>query len=342
MRSLRLALVPLFLLASTAAPAQAPEKKDVHIAVGGKAALYYLPLTIAEQLGYFKDEGLEVKISDFAGGSQSLRAVVGGSADVVSGAYEHTINMQAQKQSMVAFVQMGRLPQMAVGIAASRAASYKSPKDLKGLKVGVSAPGSSTNILFNYFISRDGLKPGDVSVIGVGLGAQAIAAMKSGQIDVLSNVDPMMTKLEQDGAIKIIADWRTVKGTEQTFGGELPAASLYAPTKFVKENPRTVQALTNAIVRADKWVANASATDVVKAVPEAYVLGDRALYLFAYDKVKDAFSKDGMISDDGGESDAEGARRLQPEHQPGRDKAVRDVYQRVRQEGEREVQVTAA
>ena len=108
MRSLRLALVPLFLLASTAAPAQAPEKKDVHIAVGGKAALYYLPLTIAEQLGYFKDEGLEVKISDFAGGSQSLRAVVGGSADVVSGAYEHTINMQAQKQSMVAFVQMGR------------------------------------------------------------------------------------------------------------------------------------------------------------------------------------------------------------------------------------------
>ena len=88
--------------------------------------------------------------------------------------------------------------------------------------------------------------------------------MKSGQIDAISNVDPMMTKLEQDGAIKIIADWRTVKGTEQTFGGQLPAASLYAPTKFVKENPRTVQALTNAIVRADKWVANASATDVAQ------------------------------------------------------------------------------
>jgi len=299
MRSLRLALVPLFLLAAAAASAQSPEKKDVHIAVGGKAALYYLPLTIAEQLGYFKDEGLEVKISDFAGGSQALRAVVGGSADVVSGAYEHTINMQAQKQSMVAFVQMGRLPQMAVGIVTSRAASYKSPKDLKGLKIGVSAPGSSTNILFNYFISRDGLKPTDVSIIGVGLGAQAIAAVKSGQIDVLSNVDPMMTKLEQDGAIKVIADWRTVKGTEETFGGQLPAGSLYAPTKFVKENPRTAQALTNAIVRANKWVANASATDIAKTVPEAYLLGDRALYLFAFDKVKEAFSKDGTISDAG-------------------------------------------
>jgi NitT/TauT family transport system substrate-binding protein len=299
MRSIGLVLAAALSLAPWMSWAQGPEKRDVHIAVGGKAALYYLPLTIAEQLGYFKDEGLEPKISDFAGGSQALRAVVGGSADVVSGAYEHTINMQANKQSMMAFVQMGRLPQMAVGIASARAASYKSPKDLKGLKVGVSAPGSSTHILFNYLISRDGLKPTDVSIIGVGLGAQAIAAMKSGQIDVLSNVDPMMTKLEQDGAVKIIADWRTVKGTEQTFGGQLPAGSLYAPTKFINENPRTVQALTNAIVRANKWVANASATDVAKVVPEAYLLGDRALYLFAYDKVKEAFSRDGVISDAG-------------------------------------------
>jgi ABC-type nitrate/sulfonate/bicarbonate transport system substrate-binding protein len=85
-------------LAQPAAPSSASpklEKLAVHIAVGGKASLYYLPLTLAEQLGYFKAEGLEVKISDFAGGSQSLRAVIGGSADVVSGAYEHTINMQA-------------------------------------------------------------------------------------------------------------------------------------------------------------------------------------------------------------------------------------------------------
>jgi NitT/TauT family transport system substrate-binding protein len=300
MRKLRELIVMLACVAATAAAqGQALEKKDVHIAVGGKASLYYLPLTIAEQLGYFKEEGLDLKISDFAGGAQSLRAVVGGSADVVSGAYEHTINMQANKQSLMAFVQLGRLPQIVIGLATAKAANYKSPKDLKGLKVGVSAPGSSTNILFNYFISRDGLKPNDVSIIGVGLGATAIAAIKSGQIDVISNTDPMITKLEQEGAIKIIADWRTVKGTEQTFGGQLPAASLYAPTKFIKENPNTVQALTNAIVRADKWLVHASATDVVKVVPESYLLGDRALYLFAFDRVKEGYSKDGMISDVG-------------------------------------------
>src|SRR5690349_3586288 len=100
------ALTALALALAGTAQAQL-EKKDVHIAVGGKTALYYLPLTITERLGYFKDEGLNVRISDFAGGTRSLEAVVGGSADVVAGAYEHTINMQARQQHFQAFVLTG-------------------------------------------------------------------------------------------------------------------------------------------------------------------------------------------------------------------------------------------
>ncbi len=277
----------------------APEKKDVHIAVGGKASFYYLPLTIAEQLGYFKDEGLNVSISDFAGGSQALRAVVGGSADVVSGAYEHTLNMQPKGQYLQCFVQQGRAPQIAIGIAKSKAQSYKSPKDLKGLKIGVSAPGSSTHMILNHLLSGGGLKPSDVSIIGVGLGAAAVTALKTGQIDAVSNTDPVMTKLEQDGDIKIIADTRTLKGTEQVLGGPMPAGCLYAPVDFIRKNPNTVQALTNAIVRADKWIHAASPQDVLQTVPESYLLGDKALYLFSFNKVKEAISPDGLISDAG-------------------------------------------
>src|SRR6266850_7268479 len=132
-------LLVLALAAATAAQAQV-EKRDVHIAVGGKTALYYLPLTLTERLGYFRDEGLNVRISDFAGGTRSLEAVVGGSADVVSGSYEHTINMQSRKQHFQAFVLSGAAPQITVAISSKLAAKYKSPKDLKGLKVGVSAP----------------------------------------------------------------------------------------------------------------------------------------------------------------------------------------------------------
>src|SRR6266853_596717 len=268
----------------------APEKKDVHVAVGGKASLYYLPLTIAEQLGYFKEEGLNLTISDFSGGSQALRAVVGGSADVVSGAYEHTLNMQPKGQYLQCFVQQGRAPQIAIGITTARAKDYKSPKDLKGLKVGVSAPGSSTHMI---------LKPSDISVIGVGLGATAITALKSGQIDAVSNTDPVMTKLEQDGDVKIIADTRTLRGTEQVLGGPMPAGCLYAPVDFIRKNPNTVQALTNAIVRADKWIQSASPQDVLRTVPESYLLADKALYLLSFNKVKEAISPEGVISDAG-------------------------------------------
>src|SRR5712692_6546050 len=175
------------------------EKRDVHIAVGGKTALYYLPLTITERLGYFRDEGLSVRISDFPGGTRSLEAVVGGSADVVAGAYEHTINMQARKQNFQAFVLTGAAPQITVAIVSKLAPQYKSPKDLKGLKVGISAPGSSTNMVINYLIAQGGLKPTDVAIIGVGQGATVIAALEQGRVDVLSQTDPVMTILEREG-----------------------------------------------------------------------------------------------------------------------------------------------
>src|SRR5260221_1325289 len=258
------------------------EKKDVHVAVGGKPSLYYLPLTIAEQLGYFKDGGLGVRSPDCAGGSQALRAVVGGSADVVSGAYEHTLNMQPKGQFLQCFVQQGRAPQIAIGIATARAKDYKSPKDLKGLKIGVSAPGSRTTRILHHFISTGGLKPSDISVIGVGLGATAITALKSGQIDAVSNTDPVMTKLEQDGDVKIIADTRTLRGTEQVLGGPMPPVGLYRPVDFIRKNPGTVQALTNAIVRADRWIHSASPKEGLRTVPESYLLADKALYLFSF------------------------------------------------------------
>ena len=297
---LKFALSAAVIALATLGPAQAAlEKSKVHIAVGGKAAFYYLPLTIAEQLGYFKAEGLDVTISDFSGGSTALRAVVGGSADVVSGAYEHTISLQGKKQFFQAFVLQGRLPQISLGVAAAKAASYRSPKDLKGMKIGVSAPGSSTNNLVNQMLAKAGLKPSDVAIVGVGTGAGAIAALKSGQIDAISNVDPVMTKLEQDGSIKIVADTRTLKGTEAVWGAPLPAGCLYAPIEFVRRNPNTIQALTNAIVRADKWLAKATPQDILKTVPEAYLLGDKALYLFSYGKIKEALSLDGSISDAG-------------------------------------------
>lgn len=293
------AVVVAMACAGTPSWAQAPEKPKVSLAVGGKAGLYYLPLTIAERLGYFKDEGLDITISDFAGGSKSLEALIGGSVDVVAGAYEHTINMQAKGQHIVAFALMGRAPAISIGIATAKAASVHGPKDLKGFKMGVSAPGSSTNIALNFYLAQGGLKPSDVSIIGVGTAAGALAAMRSGQIDGISNVDPVMTMLEEKKEVKIIVDTRTPKGAEALYGGPMPAATLYARDEFLKKYPRTAQALANAIVRADRWLAKAGPSDVLKTVPEAYLLGDRAIYLASFANVRDAYSTDGLIPEAG-------------------------------------------
>jgi NitT/TauT family transport system substrate-binding protein len=279
--------------------AQALEKKKVTIAVGGKNLLYYLPLTVAEQKGFFKDEGLDVEIVDFAGGARALQAVVGGSADVVSGAFEHNINMQAKGQPMKAFVLQGRAPQIVLAVSTKTMPNFASVADLKGKKIGVTAPGSSTNIMSNFVLAKSGLKPADVSYVGVGASQGAVAALRSGQIDAISNLDPVMTILARSNDIKIISDTRDVAEADKVFGGPMPAATLYAPVAFIEKNPNTVQALTNAIVRANKWIQQAGPSDIVKTVPESYLLGDRAVYIDAFLKAKPALSPDGMIPEAG-------------------------------------------
>jgi NitT/TauT family transport system substrate-binding protein len=278
------------------------EKSSIAIAVGGKASFYYLPLTLAEQLGYFKAEGLEVEISDFAGGARALQAVVGGSADVVSGAYEHTLNLQSKGQIFQGFVLQGRAPQIAMGVSNKTMAGYKSPVDLKGKKIGVTAPGSSTNMMANLVLARAGLKASDVSFIGVGTAAGALTALRSGQIDAISNIDPVMTMLEQKGDVRIISDTRTLKGTQEVFGGPMPAACLYAPIEFLQKYPNTTQALTNAIVHGLKWLQTAGPGDIIRTVPESYLLGDRGLYLASFNKVRESIALDGLFPEEGGKT----------------------------------------
>ena len=130
-RFLKLVAASLIALAPAApAHAQALEKPKITIGVGGKSLFYYLPLTIALQKGYFKSEGLDVEVQDFPGGARALQALLGGSVDVVSGAFEHTITQQAKGQNIEALVLQGKYAGIVLGMSKAKAASYKSPADL--------------------------------------------------------------------------------------------------------------------------------------------------------------------------------------------------------------------
>lgn len=276
-----------------------PERSRLTLAVGGKAGFYYLPLTIAEQLGFFKAEGLSLDIRDFDGGSQALKAALAGAADVVSGAYEHTIGLQARGLSYQSFVLQGRAPQIAMGVSLKTLPHFRQLTDLRGRRIGVSAPGSSTNLVANLVLARAGIRPHEVQFVGVGTSAGALRAFRTGEIDALSNIDPVLTVLEKAGEIRIVSDTRTLKGTKDVFGGPMPAACLYAPQAFIERHPATCQALANGVVHALKWLQTAGPSDIIKAVPEAYMMGDRGLYLAAFNKVRDALAIDGLMPEAG-------------------------------------------
>ncbi|WP_414653654.1 ABC transporter substrate-binding protein [Geminicoccus sp.] len=286
------------------APARAAEleQTSITLGVGGKPLLYYLPLTIAEQKGFFKEEGLDVTINDFGGGAKSLQALIGGSVDVVAGAYEHTIRMQAKGQDIKAVIELGRFPGIVLAVKKELAGEIKSPADLVGRNVGVTAPGSSTNFFVNYLMAKAGADPAQAAFIGVGAGLSAVASMQQGEVEAIVNLDPVISKLEADDTIVILADARTESGTKEIFGGSNPAAVLYLKNDFIEANPNTVQALVTAFKRALDWLATATPKDVAATVPEAYYLGDKDLYLRAVAASKETYSRTGIIPPQGMQS----------------------------------------
>jgi NitT/TauT family transport system substrate-binding protein len=137
--------------------------------------------------------------------------------------------------------------------------------------------------------------------------------MRTRQIDAISNLDPLITQLQRSGDLKIVSDTRVLAEADRVFGGPMPAACLYAPQGFIDRNPVTVQALANAIVRADKWIQAAGASEIIKTVPESYLLGDRAVYIDAFLAAKGALSPDGSIPDKGAETAYRALASIDPE-----------------------------
>ena len=123
----------------------------------------------------------------------------------------------------------------------------------------------------------------------------------------------MISLLQRSKDIRIVSDTRILAEAEKVFGGPMPAACLYLPQGFVDKHPRTVQALVNAVVRANRWIQNAGPGDIIKAVPETYLLGDRAVYIDAFLAAKGALSPDGLFPDKGAETALRALASIDPE-----------------------------
>jgi NitT/TauT family transport system substrate-binding protein len=291
------------LLALSLMSGLAAAQTKITIAIGGGACLCYLPTVLAKQLGEYEKAGLAVELVDLKGGSDALKAVLGGSADVVSGYFDHCVNLAAKKQELQSFVVYDRYPGFVLVVSPSHNAEIKSIKDLAGKKVGVSAPGSSTDFFLKYLLKKNGVDATNVAVIGVGLGATAVAAMEQGQIDAAIMLDPAVTVLQGSHSdLRILSDTRTQKDNQAVFGGDYPGGALYTTTAWIASHDKEVQALTNAIVNTLKWIHSHSPEDIMAKMPPEMVGKDKALYLAALKNTIPMYSETGLMDPKGADA----------------------------------------
>lgn len=287
---MKAALLFLCLLASCGRPGA------VRLALQPPSTNNY-PSYFASWLGFYKEEGLEVSISQIAGASKILEAVVGGSADVGGGVYEQTLQMAAEGKSIVAFVLLVKSPNFAV-IAAPGVRNFN---DLRGKTVGVSSVGSPSQFYLTYLLKNAGVQPSEVSTATVGMGATAMAALEHGQVDaavLFGSAIPAYLARKPDAAI--LADTRTPEGLRAAFQvDDYPASCLLAQRSWLEANPEARKKMTRAVLRAMAWLREHSAEEILARVPSA---GDRAVELAAIRLAKPMYSADGRINKESAEA----------------------------------------
>lgn len=302
-----LALAMAVLVLALSSCARKPDAGEhITIGVGGQTLPVYLPLTLAHQLGYFKDQGLSVDIQGLQGGSKALQALEGGSLDVVAGYYDHTIQMQAKNRALTSFVTMLNRPEIVLAVSPAARKKITSIADLAGANVGVSAPGSSTDFFLKYVLSKYGLAADAVSVQAIGTAATAVAAMEHGRVDAAVMVDPAFSLLQQRAGadkVTILLDSRSGDGVEQTFGvSKYPASVLYSTRDWLDNNKAGATGLAAAIVRTLHWIQQHSAEEIAARMPAEFAQDSRAVYIETIAKIKSGFSEDGVMPADGAEA----------------------------------------
>lgn len=280
----------------------------VTLAVPAPSLVVLLPATLAERLGYYQEEGLDVRLEHFQAGSKALHALLAGEADVVQGLYEHTVHLAVRGQSLTSFVTLVRSPGAALAVSPKARRAITRVEDLKGAAVGVSAPGSGTHLFANHVLVRHGLSPDDVAIQAIGAASTAVAAMEAGQVDAVVLLEPTVSQLEQRvGHLHLLADTRTRQGAEELFGGDAyPGTVLYARSGWIDGHQATARKLARTMTRTLRWIHEHSAEEIAAKMPPEFQGDDPSVYVRAIAAAKSTFALDGRMS----ARQAEAAQRL--------------------------------
>jgi len=265
------------------------------IMVGGLSKQIYLPNELAQRLGYFAQQGLDVTLIDEASGQSSENEVLAGQVDAGSGSYNHTIELQAAGKQMEAVVLLNVAPGEAEVVSAKEAGQIHSVSDLKGKNLGVTELGSGTQTLTTALLHKVGITPDQVHFIPVGAGDTFIAAMQQGRIDAGMTTEPTISRLVSSGVGKVLVDLRTPDSTQAALGGPYPFISVFMQNDYVNSHKDVVQKMVNAYVKTLKWIHTHTAEQIADMMPPDYYAGNKTLYVTALQNQLAIFSPDGNM-----------------------------------------------
>ena len=299
---LRLVLMHAVAAAALLLPVSTAGAADkVTIMVGGMEKQIYLPAKLAEQLGYFKEQGVEVELLSEPSGVSAEDELLAGAVQGVVGFYDHCVDLQSKGKFTESVVQFSQAPGE-VELVSNKHPEIKSPADFKGMSLGVTGLGSSTNFLTQYLATKSGLQLSDITSVPVGAGNTFIAAMQQDKIQAGMTTEPTISRLIKTNEARVLVDMRTLEGTKEALGGTYPAASLYMQTSWVDEHKDTVQKLANAFVKTLKYIDTHSAAEIADQMPADYYVNDKDGYVAALAAGKAMFTADGHMPQGGPET----------------------------------------
>ena len=304
--------------AQGAASASKPERPRVNVALGDSGALYQLPLMVAAQLQYFAAEGLDVEFHEYNGAGPVQQALTKGTCDLAAGGLENAVMLRQRGLECQSFTLLARAPLLVFGVGTRALPGFRQLAQLRGCKIGIAAQDPATHWFAKQVMSRSGLGPDDVEYVALASPLAAVVALRDGEVSAVAYGDPLISLLEARGDIRVAVDTRLLRSTHELFGGPMPGGALYATVEFLQRNPRTAQGVTNAVVKALKWLQTAGPSDIVRAVPEVGQQGDRAVFLNAFEKSREALSPDGVLNEQGAQTLLRWMDRYAPATHPAR------------------------
>jgi len=271
------------------------DDSKIRLMVAGIEKQIYLPVKLAEQLGYFREEGLNIELLSEPSGVNAEDELLAGAVQGVVGFYDHTIYLQARGRAVQSVIQLMLVPGEMVLVSAAMNEKIRSPADFRGKTLGVTGLGSSTHFLTQYLAQSNGIKANQYKILPAGSGNTFIDALNTGKIDAGMTTEPTASRLVSNGDAHILIDLRSAEETQRIFGGPYPAASLYMQAAWIAGHRLQVQKLVNALVRSLKYIQTHTATEIAMAVPESYFAGDRNAYIRTLAASKAMYATDGLM-----------------------------------------------